>query len=132
MTTDAAIRIKDALLRTSIRLDATGVGLMGLGIAAFVGPFARHTGFTPAWSYGLAAAFLFYGVVGNWLANRPGIRPIGIGLSLFNFVGAAGQIALVLTGVLALTGAGKATLVFGGLWALVFGVLQLLGVRRLA
>lgn len=131
MSTAVAFRAKDSLLRTAIRLDATGVGVMGLGIAAFAAPFARHTGFTPAWSYGMAAAFVLYGVVGNWLAGRANIRPIGTGLSLFNFVGAVGQIAVVSTGVLALTGAGRAALVFGGLWALFFGVLQLIGVRRL-
>ena len=121
-----------SLLRTAIRLDATGVALMGLGIAAVAGPFARQTGFTSAWAYGLAAAFVLYGVVGNWLAGRVDIRPIGTGLSLFNFVGAVGQIALVPAGVLALTGSGNAALVFGGLWALFFGVLQLIGLRRLA
>ena len=34
-------------------------------------------------------------------------------------------------GVFALTGAGKAVMVAFGLWALIFGVLQLIGVRRL-
>lgn len=131
MTTAVLTRSTDSLLRTAIRLDATGVGLMGLGIAAFAGGFARHTGFSSAWSYGLAAAFVFYGVVGNWLAARANIRPVGTGLSLFNFVGAVGQIAIVPAGVFALTGSGKAALVFGGLWALFFGVLQLIGVRRL-
>lgn len=131
MTTDIAIRSKDSLLRTAIRLDAIGVGLIGLGVAAFAGWFARLTGFTPAWSYGIAIAFVFYGIVGTWLAARPNIRPIGTGLSLFNFVGAAGQAAIVPAGVFALTGAGKAVMVAFGLWALFFGVLQLIGVRRL-
>ena len=89
--TEAATRSKDSLLRTAIRVDATGVGLIGLGVAVFAGPFARLTGLTPGWSYGIAVAFLFYGVVGNWLTGRPNIRPIGTGLSLFNFIGAVGQ-----------------------------------------
>ena len=113
MTT--AIRTRDSLLRTVIRLDATGVGLIGLGIAAQAGRFARLTGLAPAWSYGIGAAFVFYGLVGNWLAGQPSIRRIGIGLSLFNFLGAAGQIAIVPAGLLALTGAGKAVMVAFGL-----------------
>lgn len=131
MTTDVVIRAKDSLLRTAIRLDATGVGLIGLGVAAFAGPFARLIGLTPGWSYGIAAAFVVYGIVGNWLAGRANIRPIGTGLSLFNFIGAVGQIAIIPAGVFALTGAGKAVMVAFGLYALFFGVLQLMGVRRL-
>jgi hypothetical protein len=131
MTTDVRIRPKDSLLRTAIRLDATGVGLIGLGVAALAGPFARLTGLPTAWSYGIAAAFVGYGVIGNWLAGWPNIRPIGAGLSLFNFVGAVGQIAIVPAGVLALTSAGEAVLVVFGLYALFFGVLQLVGLRRL-
>ena len=131
MTTDVRIRPKDSLLRTAIRLDATGVGLIGLGVAALAGPFARLTGLMTAWSYGIAAAFVGYDVVGNWLAGWPNIRPIGAGLSLFNFVGAVGQIAIVPAGVLALTSAGEAVLVVFGLYALFFGVLQLVGLRRL-
>jgi hypothetical protein len=129
MTTDVVPR--DSLLRTAIRLDATGVGLIGLAVAAFAGPFARLTGLTPGWSYGIGAAFVLYGVVGNWLAGRETIRPIGTGLSLFNFVGAVGQIAIIPAGLLALTGAGQAVLVAFGLYALFFGALQLIGVRRL-
>ena len=131
MTTEVFPRSKDSLLRTAIRLDATGVALIGLGVAAFAGRFARLTGLTPGWSYGVGAAFVIYGVVGNWLAGRANIRPIGTGLSLFNFVGAVGQFAIVPAGVFGLTGAGKAVMVAFGLWALLFGVLQLLGLRRL-
>ena len=104
---------------------------MGLGIAAFAGPFACATGLSTTHAYVAAAAFVFYGVLGNYLAGRQVIRPVGTGLSIFNFVGAAAQFAVVPAGVLPLTGTGKAALVFGGLWALVFGVLQLAGVRRL-
>ncbi|MEI6251275.1 MAG: hypothetical protein WCP30_00520 [Mycobacteriaceae bacterium] len=132
MTTDVLTHAKDSLLRTAIRLDATGVGLIGLGVAAFAGPLARLTGLTTSWSYGIAAAFVFYGIVGNWLAGRANIRPIGTGLSLFNFIGFVGQIAIIPAGVFALTGAGKAVMVAFGLYALFFGVLQLIGVRRQA
>jgi hypothetical protein len=91
VTTGTVTRSGDSLLRTAVRLDATGVGVIGLGTAAFAGTFALLTGLTPAWSYGIAGAFVVYGIVGNWLAGRPNIRPIGHGLSLFNFIGAVGQ-----------------------------------------
>lgn len=129
--TDNGTRSGDALLRTAVRLDATGAGLIGFGTAAFAERFARLTGLTPAWSYGIAGAFVFYGIAGNWLAGRPNIRPIGTGFSLFNFLGAVGQIAVIPAGVFALTGPGKAVMVAFGLYALCFGVLQLIGVRRL-
>lgn len=128
MTTDPT----DSLLRTAIRLDGIGTGLIGLVVAAFAGPFARLTGLTPAWSYGMAVGFVGYGLLTNWLAVKPNIRPIGTGLSLFNFLGAVGQVAIVPAGVLALTGSGKAVMVLFGLYALIFGVLQLVGLRRLA
>ena len=130
MTT--AVQPRDSLLRTAIRFDATGVGIMGLAIAGFAGPFARATGLATSHAYIAAVAFVFYGVVGNLLARQRAIRPIGTGLTLFNFIGAAAQIAIAPSGVLSLTGAGKSALVFGGLWALVFGALQLAGVRRLS
>ena len=132
MSSEVLARPKEPLLRTAIRLDATGVGVIGLAIAALAGRFANLTGLTPGWAYGIAAAFVFYGVAGNWLAGRPNIRPIGTGLSLFNFVGAIGQAAVVPAGLLPLTGAGKAVMVAFGLYALFFGVLQLIGLRRLA
>ena len=122
---------RDSLLRWAIRLDATGVGLIGLTIGAFAHPFARLPGLSSAWAYGIVGAFVFYGMVGNWLAGRRVIRPVGTGLSLFNFVGAVGQIAIIPAGLLPLTGTGNAVMVAFGLYALVFGVLQLLGVRRL-
>ena len=129
MTT--AIRSQDSLLRGAIRYDATGVGVMGLAMAALAGPFARMTGLTPTHAFIAGGAFVVYGVLGNYLAGRRAIRPIGTGFTIFNFVGAAAQIAVAAAGLLSLTSAGKAVLVFGGLWALLFGVLQLAGVRRL-
>lgn len=128
---DVAVRPRDALLRTAIRLDAIGVGVIGAAVAALAGPFAGLTGLTTWWAYGIAGAFLFYGIAGTWLAGRSNVRPIGTGLSLFNFVGAVGQTAVVPAGVLPLTGAGKAVVLAFGLYALIFGVLQLMGLRRL-
>lgn len=121
----------DSLLRLAIRLDATGVGFIGLGMGAFADPLAESTGFTPAQVYIGAVAFVFYGVVGNWLAGRSRVRAIGTGLSIFNFAGAAAQAAIVPAAVFPLTGAGKSTMFAFALYTLIFGILQLVGVRRL-
>lgn len=122
--------MSDSLLRRAIRLDATGVGLLGLIAAAFAGPLANRTGLTPAELYVTAGAFLFYGVVGNLLARRPRVVGIGMGLSAFNFVGTIGAVALVASAALPLTDAGKTVVLGCGVYTLIFGVMQFLGVRR--
>ena len=122
--------MNDFLLRTAIRLDATGVGILGLGAAAFAGPLARLTGLTPTQCYLTAGAFLFYGVAGNLLARLPRVVRIGMGLSAFNFVGTLGALGLVSSAALPLTGIGKAVVAGCGVYTLVFGVMQALGVRR--
>lgn len=71
--------MNDRLLRSAIRMDATGVELLGL----------------------------------------PRVVKIGLGLSIFNFIGTIG--ALGASAVLSLTDAGK---------TVVFDVMQFLGVRR--
>lgn len=123
--------MSDALLRRAIAADATGVGLLGLGAVAFAGPLARLSGLTPVQCYITAGSFLFYGFVGNLLARRPRVRGIGIGLSAFNFTGTIGAVALVASGLLPLTGAGKAIVLACGVYTLAFGVLQAAGVRRI-
>ena len=122
--------MNDSLLRGAIRWDATGVGLLGLAAAVFAGPLAELTGLTTAQCYVTAGAFLFYGVVGNLLARRSRVVGIGMGLSAFNFVGTIGAVALVASAVLPLTGAGTAVVLGCGVYTLIFGVMQFLGVRR--
>jgi hypothetical protein len=122
--------MSDSLLRRAIRLDATGVGLLGLLAVAFAGPLARLTGLTAAQCYITSAAFLFYGVVGNLLARRREVVGIGKGLSAFNFVGTIGALALVTSAALPLTSSGKAVVLACGVYTLIFGVMQFLGVRQ--
>ena len=112
----------DSFLRRAIRLDATGTGLLGLAAAPFARPLSSLT----------AAAFVFYGIVGNLLAGRARIRGIGIGLSAFNVVGTVAAVLLAASAVLPLTGPGKAIVLGCGVYTLLFGVLQWFGVRRLA
>lgn len=122
--------MNDSLLRSAIRLDATGVGLLGLGAALFANSLARLTGLTTFQCYVTSATFVFYGIVGNLLARLPRVVGIGLGLSIFNFIGTIGAFALVASAVLPLTSAGKAVVLACGAYTLVFGVMQLLGVRR--
>ena len=121
----------DSFLRRAIRLDATGTGLLGLAAVAFARPLSALTGLTTTHIYIAAAAFVFYGVVGNLLASRPQIRGIGFGLSAFNVVGTVAAVLLVVSHVLPLTGSGKAIVLGCGVYTLFFGVLQWVGVRRL-
>jgi hypothetical protein len=122
--------VKDSLLRLAIRMDATGVGLLGVGAAAFARPLANVTGLTVTQCYVTAGAFLFYGVAGNLLARRPRVMGIGMGLSAFNFVGTLGALGLVASAALPLTGTGRAVVFACGVYTLIFGVMQFLGVRR--
>ena len=87
--------MSDSLLRLAIRMDATGVGLLGLGAATLAGPLSRLSGLTPLQCYVIAAAFLFYGVIGNLLVRLPRVAGIGMALSAFNFLGTIGELAMV-------------------------------------
>jgi hypothetical protein len=122
--------MSDSLLRLAIRMDVTGVGLLGLGAAVFAGPLARLTGLTPLQCYVTAAGFLFYGVIGNLLARSRRVVGTGMGLSAFNFLGTIGALALVASAALPLTSAGKTVVLACGAYTLAFGVMQFLGVRR--
>jgi len=122
----------DSFLRQAIRADATGTGLLGLVAAGFAQSLSGLTGLTPTHIYIAAAAFVFYGVVGNLLAGRARIRGIGIGLSVFNVVGTVAAVLFAVSAVLPLTGIGKAIVLGCGVYTLFFGVLQWIGVRHLA
>ena len=73
---------------------------MGLAAATFAGPLSRLTGLTALQCYVTAGAFVLYGIGGNLLARHPRIREIGIGLSIFNFAGTVGALALTASTVL--------------------------------
>ena len=121
----------DSLLRLAIRLDATGTGLLGLAATAFAHSLSRLSGLTLTQIYISAVAFVLYGIVGNLLAARPRIRRIGTGLSAFNFFGTAAAVVIAASAILPLTGAGTAIVLGCGAYTMFFGLLQLVGVRRL-
>jgi len=92
--------MNDSLLRRAIRLDATGVGLLGLAAAAFAESLATTTGVTTTQLYVTAVAFIAYGFVGNFFARLTRVVGIGMGLSAFNFIGTIGALALVASAAL--------------------------------
>jgi len=122
--------VNDSLLRLAIRIDATGVGLLGLLAAAFAGPIARLTGLTSAQCYFTAGAFILYGVLGNVMARLPRVVGIGMGLSAFNFIGTIGALIFAASSALPLTSAGTTVVLACGVYTLIFGVMQFLGVRQ--
>jgi hypothetical protein len=122
--------MNDSLLRRAIRLDATGVGLLGLAAAAFAASLTTTTGLTTTQLYVTAVAFIAYGVIGNFFARLTRVVGIGMGLSAFNFIGTIGALALVASAAIPLTSSGKAVVLACGAYTLVFGVMQFIGVRR--
>lgn len=75
--------MSDSLLRRAIRLDATGVGLLGLGAAVFAGPLANLTGLTTAQCHLTAGAFLFYGIGGKAVVLACGAYTLVFGVVQF-------------------------------------------------
>ena len=122
----------DALLRFALRLDATLTGLCGLAHVAFADAMASLTGLTPTQAFVLGAGFVLYGVVVFRLAGLRNVRSAGRAVIAANLLCTAAAIAVVLTGVLPLSGAGVAVFSAMGVYTAFFAVLQYLGLRRLA
>lgn len=122
----------DSLLRFALRLDATLSGLCGVALAAFAGPLASLTGFTPTQEYVVGAAMVLYGVVVYSLAGLKSVRRAGLGVVLANLVGTAAAVAVAVSGVLPLTTVGVAALWFTAVYTTAFAIAQYVGVRRMA
>lgn len=123
---------KDSLLRFAMRLDATLTGLCGLILAASADHIAALSGTTPAQEYLMGAAFVLYGAVVYGLAALPNLRRVGIGVVWANVICTIAAVAVVATDELSLTQFGMIAMLGTGLYTAAFGVLQYLGVRRLA
>ena len=122
----------DALLRFALRLDATLTGLCGLVHVAFADAMASLTGLTATQAFVLGAGFALYGVVVFRLAGVRRVRSAGRAVIAANLACTAVAIAVVLAGVLPLTGAGVAVLLAMGAYTAFFALLQYPGLRRLA
>jgi hypothetical protein len=131
LTTRPLSASTDALLRFALRADATLTGMAGLAVAAFANPLSTISGLAPTTEYLIGAAFVMYGVAVYYLAALPGLRNVGIGVSLANVVCTLATLAIVMTDAAPLTETGIAVTLATGVYTAFFAYLQYLGVRRL-
>lgn len=122
----------DSLLRFALRLDATLSGLLGVALAAAAGPLSSLTGFTPTQEFVTGAAMVLYGVVVFRLAGLRSVRRAGVGVVIANLVATVAAVAVLVSGLLPLTGLGVAALLGSAVYTTAFAVVQWLGVRRMA
>jgi hypothetical protein len=131
LTTRPLSASTDALLRFALRADATLTGMAGVAVAAFANPLSTISGLAPTTEYLIGAAFVMYGVAVYYLAALPGLRNVGIGVSLANVVCTLATLAIVGTDAAPLTETGIAVTLATGVYTAFFAYLQYLGVRRL-
>jgi hypothetical protein len=122
----------DSLLRFALRADATGCAGLGLLVAMAADPLSRLSGLSASSEWIAGAALVAYGVALYVLAAAPFVRRVGVGVVVANVVFAAAAIAVLVAGVLPLTGAGVAMMLVTVAATLGLAYLQYLGVRRLA
>jgi hypothetical protein len=122
----------DSLLRLAMRTDATLCAGAGLLIAVAADPLSRLSGLSPAFEWVAGAALVVYGAALYVLAAAPAIRRIGVGIVIANAAFAIVAVAVLVAGVLPLTGAGVVMMLATVAATLGFAYLQYLGVRRLA
>lgn len=122
----------DSLLRFAMRADATLCAGAGLLVAMAADPLSRLSGLSAVSEWVAGALLVGYGAVLYVLAAAPAVRRIGVGIVVANVVFAVAAVAVLIAGVLPLTGAGTAMLLATVAATLGFAHLQYLGVRRLA
>ena len=122
----------DSLLRFAMRADATLCAGTGLLVAMAADPLSRLSGLSAASEWVAGAVLVLYGAALYALAAAPGIRKVGVGIIAANVVFAGLVIAVLVAGLLPLTGAGVAMMLATTAATLGFAYLQYLGVRRLA
>ncbi|MBJ7386622.1 MAG: hypothetical protein JHC55_19265 [Mycolicibacterium sp.] len=122
----------DSLLRFAMRADATLCAGAGLFVAMAADPLSRLSGLTATSEWIAGAALVLYGAALYVLAAMPSVRGVGIGVVAANLVFAVAAVAVIVSDVLPLTGAGVAMVVATVAVGLGFAYCQYLGVRRLA
>ena len=122
----------DSLLRFAMRADATLCAGLGLLIAFTADPLSRLSGLSSTSEWVTGAALVFYGAAVFMLAATPNIRATGVGIVVANVVFVVAVVAVLIAGVLPLTGLGVAMTLATAAATLGFAYLQYLGVRRLA
>jgi hypothetical protein len=132
ITTRPLSSSSDSLLRFAMRADATLCAGMGLLVAIAADPLSRLSGLSATSEFIAGAALVAYGVALYVLAAVPDIRRVGTGIVAANVVFAIAALAVLVAGVLPLTGVGVAMMFATIASTLGFAYLQYLGVRRLA
>lgn len=130
-TSSARVTGRDRLLRTAMRADAVLSALSGAAIVALAGPLSGLTGLSRTLEYAVGVGFVVYGLVVWVLAAQADVRRAGIGVIVANLVYTGLAVAVVVSGVLGLTGAGIVVVLATGVYTALFADLQYLGVRRL-
>jgi hypothetical protein len=121
----------DALLRFALRLDATLTGFAGLLGAVLAEPMSRLSGLSPTTEWMIGAGFVVYGAIVYALAAVGDLRVSGIAVIAGNVLFTIAVVAAVVPGLLPLTEFGVASMLVTGVFTLVMGYLQYLGLRRL-
>ncbi|MCW2517626.1 MAG: hypothetical protein JWR46_245 [Mycobacterium sp.] len=122
----------DSLLRFALRADATGCAGLGLLVAMAADPLSRLSGLSSSSEWIAGAALVAYGVALYVLAAASFVRRVGVGVVVANVVFAVTAVAVLVAGVLPLTGSGVAMMLCTVAATLGLAYLQYLGVRRLA
>jgi hypothetical protein len=122
----------DSLLRFAMRADATVCAGLGLMLAFAADPLSRLSGLSATSEWLAGAALVVYGAALYVMAAAPFVRRIGVGIVVANVFFAAAVVAVVVAGVLPLTGIGVAMMLATVAATLGLAYLQYLGVRRLA
>ncbi|MEH3141409.1 MAG: hypothetical protein PGN37_14770 [Mycobacterium kyogaense] len=127
-----ASRPDDQLLRFALRADATLCGGVGLFVAMAADPLARLTGVSATVGWLAGAALVAYGALLYSAARLTSIRHVGVAVLTGNALFVAAVVAVLVTGALALTGAGTALVLTFTAATIGLSWLQYLGVRHLA
>jgi len=121
----------DSLLRLAMRADAVLSGLCGIALIVAAGPLSGFTGLPKGVEYGIGAAFVVYAAVVFLAAGLERVRPAGIATMIANLLFTVAAVAVVLARPVDLTTAGVVAMLGSGVYTLVFGELQYMGVRRI-
>ena len=132
ITTPPLSDSSDSLLRFAIRADATVCAGLGLLVAMAADPLSRLSGLSASSEWIAGAALVVYGVALYVMAAAPFVRRIGVGIVVANVVFAVAVVAVLVAGLLPLTGLGVAMMLATVAATLGVAYLQYLGVRRLA
>ncbi|MCW2731914.1 MAG: hypothetical protein JWR13_2730 [Mycobacterium sp.] len=122
----------DSLLRFALRADATGCAGLGLLVAMAADALSRLSGLSSSSEWIAGAALVAYGVALYVLAAAPFVRRVGVGVVVANVVFAVTAVAVLVAGVLPLTGSGVVMMLCTVAATLGLAYLQYLGVCRLA